>query len=84
MLYLGVCCAYNAWYVRGTADDKALLVERYRRLHLLCTKYHLRVYLAATFEGAVYAPSELNLDENPIMWYAVPAKITDSIGDILG
>ena len=69
MLYLGVCHAYDDWYVNGTAEERAKLIERYERLFELVHKHNLPVYCSITLSSAKYAPDELNLDENPIMWY---------------
>jgi len=84
MLYLGVCHAYKPWYVNGTADEKALLIERYTRLHELVTKNNMWIFVSCTYDDFHYAPEELDLDENPIMWYAKPAGQSDGVGDLFG
>ncbi len=69
MLFLGVSHAYDAWYVNGTEDEKKKLIERYKELHRIVTEYDLHIYAEIVRENVTYAPTELNLDENPIMWY---------------
>lgn len=79
MLFLGVSHAYDDWYVNGTAEEKEFITEKYKRLHELCTKYNLRI-----FDNSGFAPEELDLEENPIMWYLECAYSVGELEDMFG
>ncbi len=79
MLYMGVIHAYEDWYVNGTEEERALLTEKYTRLHELCTKYRLPMSWGASYDECASAPEELDLDVNPIMWFAEPANAVEKV-----
>ena len=79
VLFLGVSYAHTVWYVKGTPDERALLIEKYRRLYYILTKYNIPV-----FKDRGFAPEELNLDEDPNIWYSRHVDPDDKIGDLLG
>ena len=84
MLYLGVCQAYDYWYVNGTAEEKAKLTERYERMFELVHKYNLPVYCSIMLYSAKYAPDELDLDVNPLQWYIDILNGNDQDQGLLG
>jgi len=84
MLFMCVSQSYNTWYVNGTAEERELLIERYRRLHELVTKNNMWIFTSCTYDDIKYAPEVLDLDENPIMWYVKHSPSDDGYGDLLG
>jgi len=84
MLYLGVCQAYDYWYVNGTAEEKEKLTKLYERLFYLVHEHHQPVYCSIFLTSAKYAPAKLNLDENPIMWYINIHENNDEDQGLLG
>jgi len=85
VLFLGVSLSYNAKYVNGTAEEKELLIEKYTRLHRIATEHNIWIFsgISGMLYGTniTYAPEELDLDENPIMWFP---NVDDGVGDLLG
>ena len=73
MLFLGVSVSYDGKYTNGTAEEREYLAEKYTRLHELCVKHDIWIVSSIggmlNGNGIVFVPSELNLEESPIMWY---------------
>ncbi len=64
MLYICVGITYEDRYVNGTAEERAVIAERYTEAYNIFKKYHIPVY-DGLLNQLGYVPDTLNLDKSP-------------------
>jgi len=65
MLYMCVGLSYEDQYTNGTAEQRALIADRYTEMYSIFKEYSIPVYYSLTTYA--YVPDELDLETNPMV-----------------
>ena len=66
MMFICIAFTYDDRYTNGTEENRAVIAERYTEMHRIFNEYGL--WIINNLIKPVYAPTELDLEQNPLEW----------------